>query len=181
MTKIFKKIAASVMALTTLAVGSVGMTASAYSATRTIDNDSIASGYGNENDNNAYSYITADYLYNGDARIASSSSSNSYYSWTYPSMSAADKTCTCKVQAYLKHADFTDTSAAYYVNLSQYTSIRIGYINQNTAPSGWSSVTRSNIPVPGVTFYASEYASVKPSGGSGKHTGADGLKVTITS
>lgn len=181
MQKTFKKIVAVVMSITTISVCSTGITANAYSATRTIDNDSIASGYGNVNENNAYSYITANYLYNGDARIVPSSSSNSCYEWTYPGMSASTNSCTCKVEAYLRHADFTDKSAGYYVNMSQYTSDRIGYIDQSIAPSGWSTVSKRITSLPGVTYFASEYAFVMPSGRSGQHTGADGLKVTITS
>lgn len=51
----------------TLSVNISSIPASAHSAARTIDNDSIASGYGNTNDGNAYSYLKANSLYNGDA------------------------------------------------------------------------------------------------------------------
>lgn len=176
---LLKKLIASTLALSIISISTI--TVDAATLTRTIDNDSIASGYGNKNENNAYWYITSNSLYNGDARITSSTS-NSDYSWTYPSISASNvSSCKCTVQAYLNHSDFTDTSAAYYVQLWQYTSVRIGYINQDKAPSGWSTISRSSITPPGGRAYSSTYSFVSPSGGSGKYTGADAIKVTITS
>ena len=57
---VLKKIFAATLSIITLSIIINGMTANAYSATRTIDNDAITSGYGNQN--NGFSYITADYL-----------------------------------------------------------------------------------------------------------------------
>lgn len=153
------------------------MSVNAYSSTRTIDNDSIASGYGNFN--RGFTYIKASSLYNGDARLSSTSVSSPRYCWDYPTMSSSGNTCTIKVQAYLNHANFTDT-AAYYVEYSPNISIRIGYINQDKAPGGWSSISRASIsPASGTSGFSSSTAEVNPSGASGKQTGADGLKVTM--
>ena len=60
---VLKKIFAATLSIITLSISINGMTANAYSATRTIDNDAITSGYGNQN--NGFSYITADYLPSG--------------------------------------------------------------------------------------------------------------------
>lgn len=175
-----KIIMATFMITTTLITNFTSATVNAASVTKTIDNDTNVSGYSNYNGNSAFSYITASYLYNGDARIASSSSSNNYYEWHYPSIFAEKTSCTCKVQAYLNHSNFTDTSASYYVGLAQTMAYRVGSINQNTAPSGWTSISRNFSSVPEGNFFSSTYASVHASGASGKYTGADGLKVTIT-
>ena len=171
------KIFAATLSIITLSISINGMTANAYSATRTIDNDAITSGYGNQN--NGFSYITADYLYNGDARIAPNNS-NLSYTWTYPKISSSATHCTCKMQVYLKHANFT-YFAKYYIYLSQNAGVKVGTINQDRAASGWSTIQRANIAVPNVTFYSSESAEVVPSGGKGNNTGADAIKVTITS
>lgn len=188
MRKIFKKLTASVMAMTTLAVCTVGMTASATtSATLTIDNDSIASGYGNNDVRSAYTYMTADSLYNGDARYTSSSNSNCDYYWSYPPLGSTNpKYFTIHIGAYLNHSRFTDDGAKYFVRYHPYTYKKVGTIDQNYAPGGWnyrsvSGVKSLNLVATGETAgYSSCDAYVEPSGSSGKYTGADGLKVWFT-
>lgn len=168
-----------------------GLTANAASTTvRTIDNDSIASGYSNEDVRSIYTYITANSLYNGDARRASSNNSLGEYYYKYPSLGVTGKgspaTFTIHVGAYLNHATFTDTSAKYYVEYAPYVFQRVGAINQNTAPGGWNYISKSNVQSAilvetGVKGgFSGNEAYVNPSGLSGKYTGADGLKVWFT-
>ncbi len=176
-----KKFVSGAMIALTLSVNTLSIPASAYSATRTIDNDSIASGYGNTNGGNAYSYLKANSLYNGDARIASSSKSSCSYYWKYPSMGANATSCRCTIKVYLNHANFTDPSAAYYVQLSNTQSNRVGYLNQEKAPAGWISVAKTLSPLPEGSYYTSKHAFVEPSGTKGKNTGADAIQVLLSS
>lgn len=160
-----------------------GLTANAASTTvRTIDNDSIASGYSNEDVRSVYTYIKAKSLYNGDARRASSSNSLGEYFYNYPNLGkGSPSTFTIHVGAYLNHATFTDTSAKYYVEYAPYVFQRVGAINQNTAPGGWNYISKGNVKsaIANGGFSGNE-AYVNPSGLSGKYTGADGLKVWFT-
>jgi hypothetical protein len=186
---IFKKIAVSLsVTLVITASVTLGMTASATtSATRTIDNDSIASGYGNNDVRSAYSYITADSLYNGDARCTSSINSDCRYYWSYPGLAnSTPEYFNISIGAYLNHLSFTDTAAKYYVNYFPNTYYLVGTINQNNAPAGWNYRTVYNVQSLRVVNsehtggYYSYDAFVEPSGRSNMNTGADGLKVWFT-
>lgn len=169
-----KKMVAIATVVTMLTTGVGNMVVRAV--TRTIDNDSIASGYGNIN--NGFSYITSSSLYNGDARIADSNSSYSYY-WTYPAISFSAPSCNIVVQAYLNHASFTDIAAMYTVAVCQNAGYNIATINQNVAPSGWSLIRKNNLTSLDMAYYfSSSYAHVVPSGRGGQ-TGADGIIVAI--
>lgn len=170
-----KKMVAIATVVTMLTTGVGNMVVRAV--TRTIDNDSIASGYGNYN--NGFSYITSSSLYNGDARIAASNSSYYYY-WTYPAISFSAPSCNIVVQAYLNHANFTDTAARYTVAVCQNANYTIGTIDQNAAPSGWNLIRRNNLTSLDLpNYFSSADASVNPSGRSGVNTGADAIMVAI--
>ncbi len=100
---------------------------------------------------------------------------------TYPTHGLILKFQVLPLIVHVKHANFTDNAAKYYIYLSQNAGVKVGTINQDRAASGWSTIQRANIAVPNVTFYSSESAEVVPSGGKGNNTGADAIKVTITS
>jgi len=180
-----------VVAMMCSQIATTGLTVSAASTSvRTIDNDSIASGYSNEDVRSVYTYITATSLYNGDARRASSSNSLGEYYYNYPSLgvtgTGSPASFTIHIGAYLNHASFTDTSAKYYVEYAPYVFQRVGAINQNTAPGGWNYISKSNVESAILVAtnvkggFSGNEAYVNPSGLSGKYTGADGLKVWFT-
>ncbi len=159
----------------------VGMSTSAASYTRTIDNDSIASGYGNNN--TGFSYINnVSTLANGDGRYSSSSSSSNSYEWTYPSISSGTaQYATIKVGAYLAYSSWTDTAAAYYSEYYSNIYVKVGTINQNKAPNGYSYIEKKDIgtlSASGGHFTSSTY--INPSGNSNQTTGADEIKVTMS-
>jgi hypothetical protein len=173
----FHKVIAAAIAAGLIASTSLGIHAEASSSfSRTIDNDSIASGYGNFN--RGFSYIKSSSLYNGDARISGSSVTSPRYEWDYPTITASGSSCKCTIQAYLNYASFTDTSARYTVEYASGYSTTVGYINQDKAPGGWSSISKTISPLSGLSYFSSSTAAVYNSSSS-KQTGADGLKVSM--
>lgn len=182
----FKKIAIGIIMSSVMLTNSVN--ASAYvSLTRTIDNDSIATGYGNNDVRSAYTYMKSSSLYNGDARYISSSNSNCEYYWSYPGLTSnTPEYFNITVGAYLNHSLFTDTAAKYYVNYYPHTYSPVGSINQNTAPGGWNYITVKNVRSLNINSssqfagYYSYDAYITPSGLSNKYTGADGLQVRFS-
>lgn len=183
MNKTFKRFIAVVTCASMTVASMFSMSVSAATTTtRTIDNDSIADGYGNEN--SGFSYIkNVSSLANGDARYSSSSSSSNYYSWKYPSMSSKSTTqyATIKVGAYLSYSSWTDTAATYYVQYNFYSDCKIGTINQNKAPNGYSYIEAKDIHTlnaDGGHYSANAY--LYPSGNANQTTGADEIKVTLS-
>ena len=108
----FKKILSAVLSQLVIFC-SASMPAMA-TVTVTVDNDALASsGYGNRNSNCVY--ITADSLYNGDARITKSNE-HGEYSWCYSNPLTEKSKRNVSIYAYLAYGDFTDSYAKYYVN-----------------------------------------------------------------
>lgn len=152
----------------------------AYNVQYTIDNDPSDSRFGSYNAANAFSYITANGLYNGDARSVASSTKSAFYRWTYPSCGQyGSSTLTVKVEAYLNHGSFTDPAAEYYVQLSESRYSKAGTIDQNKAKAGWNYISQKSYtsPYAGGGFI-SKGAEVWASGQSGYITGADAIRVT---
>ena len=182
MNKKFKRFIAVVVCASMTVASMASISVSATSTTRTIDNDSIAEGYGNENV--GFSYIkNISSLANGDARYSSSSSSNNRYTWKYPQLSSKSTAqyATIEVGAYLAYSSWTDTAAAYYAEYYSYTYKKIGTINQNKAPNGYSYIEAKDIRSlsAGGGHYSSS-AYVVPSGNANQTTGADEIKVTLS-
>lgn len=182
MNKTFKRFIAVVTCASMTIASMFCMNVSAATTTRTIDNDSIADGYGNEN--LGFSYINnVSSLANGDARYSSSSSSDNRYTWKYPSMSSKSTTqyATIKVGAYLAYSSWTDTAAAYYAQYYFSAYKKIGTLNQNKVPNGYSYIEAKDILTLGAEgghYSASAY--VVPSGNANQTTGADEIKVTLS-
>ncbi|MCM1007273.1 MAG: hypothetical protein NC485_04945 [Ruminococcus flavefaciens] len=174
------------MAITT--INTVVTTSTAVtSSIREVDNDSIAPGCGNVNVNNAYSYITDNSLFNGDARCVASGNTANTYHWKHGGLSSSVPTYfTVHVGAYLNHLSFTDPAAKYYVEYRQYMSTPVGTINQNLAPAGWNYISVKDVKSyilsggGGYAGYWSSDAYVEPSGRSGYYTGADAIRVWFT-
>ncbi len=154
---------------------SISIPASAITSYRSIDNDSIATGYGNfiAPPTATYIYLQDTGLYNNDARYTSSSYYNYRYHWTYPSITASGNSCYFKIGAYLNHYTFNDT-AAYYAEYRDTMDSLIGYIDQDNAASGWNYTVKQyvhhNLALDG--FYSHQIA-ILPSGTFGYRTGAD--------
>lgn len=148
---------------------------SASASTLYMDNDALSSsGTDNGTDEarprNMPTWMHASYLYNGDARRGPSYNSggdslNAFYSWR----NYSQRVNTMYVYAYLKEATFNDPAADYGDGDPMIN--HIGYLNQNTAPSGWNYVGVKR----GSGFYLT--VSVCSSMTSGKYLGADGIRV----
>lgn len=171
--KNLNKFIASCISIATIAMP-MGIIANASTYSRLIDNDPTSSS-GNSSSNSGFSYISGGSCYNGDARIASSGNSSSFYHWIHPKISLGGvKTVTVNLQVYLNHANFTDPSAKYTVYKNG-ASLTVGYINQNTAAGGWNYKSASSNDFTGLWL-----VGVSPSGLSGYQTGADAVNVTYT-
>lgn len=171
--KNLNKFIASCISIATIAIP-MSITANASTYSRLIDNDPTSSS-GNSSSNSGFSYISGGSCYNGDARIISSGNASSFYHWIHPKISLGGvKTVSVSLQVYLSDSRFTDPSAKYTVYKNG-ASLTVGYINQNTAVSGWNYRTKSSNDFTGLWL-----VSVSPSGTSGYQTGADAVNVTYT-
>lgn len=155
---------------------SISIPASATTYYRSIDNDSIAAGYGNLiwPPSAVYVYFESSGLYNGDARYTSSSYSNTSYTWTYPGLTFSDiNSCYFKIGAYLNHYSFNDPSADYSIEYYPGLYKHIGYIDQDDATCGWNYTYRtvSHTLLPAAIYTSG--ISVQPSGTNNYRTGAD--------
>lgn len=176
MRKFSKVIAAVVTAVISISSLSC-ISASAYSTTITIDNDTNVSGYSNRY-SGSWQYIrNSASCYNKDARMASSSSQGNCYFWTFNNyVGSANGYTSCQLSVYLNHASFTDTKASYNIEttVAQSSNVSVGTLNQNTAPGGWYVFNSRSFRGQIKEF------NVYASGNSGQYTGADGVKAYIT-
>lgn len=171
-----KKVAMIIASATVISLSIVNV--SAINAFYTIDNDTIDSSYGNIN--NGFTYLkNVSSLYNSDARITASKNTSNSYSWTYPASGQYGNTnLTVTVRAYLNYTNFTDPTARYTVQKSQYVDDVVGYINQNRASAGWNNIgTKTMSSTYAGGGFVSSRVTVTPSGTSGCYTGADGIIV----
>lgn len=160
----------------------------ASSATLVMDNDALASsGTTNPSYDGAhsfggysmYSYITASYYYNGDARRGLSNGYNATlgvygacYAWSHAFPSTVGR---ASLDVYLKEATFNDPAASYDGWTGYVGNIHFGTIDQNVAPSGWSYVGTQDI-----SGHSTMPVYVSSSLTSGKYLGADAVRVTYT-
>lgn len=149
------------------------MSFSASALEYTIDNDD-AQGYSNTR----YGYDTYmqySYLYLGDARRQETGHELTYYRWVYPTYTKAGK-MNVQVSVYLNHNDFTDPQASYAVHCHDGFH-QIGFLNQRTAPGGWSvfptKVFTSN-------QHETDYLSLQSPSERGYNTGADGVIIKFS-
>ena len=116
----------------------------ATSTSRLIDNDPIVSGYSGSYHNMTYNSGLSG-SYNGDMRI-SSTGTDSFYRWRYPVIEVNSIHCVVTLYVYLNDVNFTDPYSRYDMmtypiedeGAGYYDTL--GYINQNTAPAGWSHI-----------------------------------------
>lgn len=157
------------------------MSASAYTtyATYTIDNDD-AQGYSNDR----YGFetkISGSTLFYKDARTQSCNMNGSTYYYNFPSYLRYTPIF-ATISAYLYHANFTDPRAAYYINdYSSSASSLAGYINQNTAPAGWSQIGTADTGIRHAEgWYTTRRVELWASTRGSSYTcGADAIKVAL--
>lgn len=167
-----------------LCMGSIkckSVTAATY--TRLIDNDPIATGYSGQYDHMSY-YNGLVSSYNNDMRL--SNSTTAYYSWRYPIISTGVSNCTVSLNVYLNNSNFTDTYARYTVMTYPIEGEgagyfqTIGYINQDIAPAGWSTISKNISTQSGYNSISSSSVCVQKSTVSGRQMGADAIQVTVS-
>lgn len=175
MAKIKKKLTSlvaitSAISITTVSfLVSISVSAATYS--RLIDNDPTSSS-GNSSYSSGFSYMSSGSCYNGDARISSSNYSSNFYHWIHPKTTLSPTSVTVDLKVYLNHSNFTDPAASYSVYRNG-ASLPLQCLNQNTAHSGWNSISTTT----GNNFTALWFVAVMPSGKSGYQTGADAVDV----
>lgn len=181
--KVLRSLISGTLALS-LCMGSIkckSVTAASY--TRLIDNDPIATGYSGQYANMSY-YNGLVSSYNNDMRLSNSTSA--YYMWRYPMISTDVSNCTVSLNIYLDNYNFTDTYAHYTIMTYPIEGEgagyfqTIGYINQEIAPSGWSTISKNVSTQPGYNSIASSSVCVEKSTASGRQMGADAIQVTIS-
>ncbi len=116
-----------------------------------IDNDPVAIGFSGSFSPNMIYYSGMTGSYYDDIRMSSSSMNGTYYEWSYPSVDFGNTSGSLSLVVYLNNINFTDPYARYYVENSfgagdySGTYLTVGYLNQNTAPSGWSPTINCNM------------------------------------
>ncbi len=175
----FLKSGFTILVSLVLAIGCItSVNAYTVHSTHIIDNDD-AQGYSNSR----YGFdtkINASTLYYQDARTQRCNSS-SVYSWNYGWHSRYTPFYVT-VNAFLYHASFTDPRAAYYFTDGTSSIVNlVGYINQNTAPAGWSSIgtKATGIVSPEGKYYTNQVELVPSSNGASYTCGADAVKVVL--
>ncbi len=143
-----------------------------------IDNDTNESNYENSSIGN-WTYITNTGLYNGDARLISSSVKNNYYRWEWPEYVKAEPIY-ATLSVYLNNVNFTDPAASYIMSSNvSYMDQMVGTLNQKYATSGWTSFPLITLEFGHISGYnATHFAAVITSGDSGQ-TGADAIRITL--
>lgn len=147
--------------------------------TRLVDNDTIDQFCYNER-SGFNSYMSYGYLYNGDARINNSSTSENYYLWGYYSTlypPLGVNFMDVRLGVFLNHAKFTDPAARYAVQDVPYNQYTMAYINQRLAPSGWTYNFRRIELFSVAPKFHSHYTVLTPSGVSNYETGADSIRI----
>ncbi|MEC2714701.1 hypothetical protein P9X50_23875, partial [Bacillus cereus] len=121
---------------TLLSALGIGLAISSGSASAAVlDNDALSTAPGQTSQSGSWTYGTGS-GYNNDYRIASAGSGSFQYSgyvWGYNV-----KNVTGNYGVYLSNKNFNNSSTAYQIGENG----GYVYINQNTAPSGWSSLKR---------------------------------------
>lgn len=143
-----------------------------------IDNDTNDTSYGNSS-YGSWSYITNSGLYNGDARIISSSPHNNCYQWIWPTYVKSEPIY-ATLSVYLNNANFTDPAAMYTLYESVgFVEHNVGTLNQKYAAAGWTSFSLVTLDYSSIDgYYRTYYAAVNTSGDSGQ-TGADAIRITL--
>ena len=153
----------------------------ATSTSRLIDNDPIVSGYSGSYHNMTYNSGLSG-SYNGDMRI-SSTGTDSFYRWRYPVIEVNSIHCVVTLYVYLNDVNFTDPYTRYDMmtypiedeGAGYYDTL--GYINQNTAPAGWSHINSAINAYSGQSSIFSSAITVLHSNNSGYQMGADAVEV----
>ena len=61
-----------------------------------------------------------------------------FYRWIFANPVWGEGRMGITLSVWLYHSSFTDPEATYYAYTHSYTSQKIGTVNQNTAPAGWT-------------------------------------------
>lgn len=140
-----------------------------------IDNDPLSSSPGTCG-YSGYTYGKGSNDYNGDHRIGTPGRSQDHYTWVHKSMTYGDVS-SASYRVYLHNASFTCPKAAYYVQASNGWSDTFAcFINQDTAPGGWSYVIKNYRSYPDSELGA--HISNGNSSGGGK-LGADAFEIIV--
>lgn len=126
----FKKILSFI---TIVGLGSTIFSSNAFAATAVLDNDALSSAPGHTSSSGSWTYKSGS-GYNSDHRYANAGSGSFQYSgyiWGYNV-----KNVSGTYGVYLNSASFTNTSTAYQIGESG----GYVYINQKSAPGGWSTL-----------------------------------------
>lgn len=151
-----------------LTFGSMGVGTS-FATTYYCDNDRAASQY--PNCSTSYSghwqYRSGQSGdWNKDDRLGKSSSGGGYYDWKFTNISGGSN---ARLFAWLSNASFTNRKAEYSVDTDV-----IGYINQNTAPSGWNGIGSHYLSGSSAFFQVGNHDF---SGNTSTATGADIIRI----
>ena len=143
-----------------------------------VDNDTNVSGYSNNSSMSTHCDNWGTYLYsgnNGDSRYRQSTT-KACYEWVWGKSIYTSSSITWKAKVYLNNYSFTDSNAHYTIMKDSMDLISFChfYINQNTAPSGYSVFSGTNYsPTISGGVFRPWYGYVQNSGLSGVGTGAD--------
>lgn len=106
-----------------------------------VDNDPLSSSPGIAY-NNGYTYGKGTYDYNGDYRISKPTISPGMYLWGHKSLDYAHAG-EVSYRVFLHNSKFTCPKVAYYVSGSDMGEHFACYLNQDTAPGGWSYIIKN--------------------------------------
>lgn len=157
----------------------IGLSTNAASLNAYVDNDTNVAGY--SNNSHTYTHYSGEwgtYLNtgnNGDSRLRQSTTKASY-EWVWNGNISTQGGVHWTAEVYLADSRFTDPAAVYeiYKDSNMYIPFASFTINQNTAPSGYTTISNYK-GSPSVTGGSLQpwYACVTNSGRSGVGTGAD--------
>lgn len=177
--KLFKTIVPIILVLSMVVGMSLSANAFTTYTTHIIDNDD-AQGYSNEKygfDN----WFQASTLYYQDARKQVCNSDNNAYVYKFPKYYRYT-TIYGQISAYLYNINFTDPSAAYYMNdYLTYAYSGAGYINQDLAATGWNVIgtATTEIALPDGFQCTSAVEVWASQDNTTKYCGADAIKITL--
>ena len=140
-----------------------------------IDNDPLSSAPGNFK-STGYTYGKGANDYNGDHRLGTPGKETKECIWVHKSITYADVPY-ASYRVYLHNSSFTCPKAAYYVTAPNGWQDKFAcFINQDTAPGGWSYIIKNYSSYP-----ESELGLTLGNGGSsgGGKLGADAGEIII--